>query len=218
MPRMSIRSFRYRRPANPTWDVEFEESLRPKLDTLPKPLDWESLFGNTAPVEIEIGFGKGRFLLAAAERYPDHNWLGIEYAPQCVLVAAERATKRELKNMRVIHSAAEDVLNEYLRDACVHAYHINFPDPWPKKRHHKRRLVKTPLVEQLKRTLEPGGSIHVATDFEEYFEEMLPIFGDQGFVIVDQPEAREDEIFITNYEKKFLDRGKKICRARFMIV
>ena len=216
MPRISIRSFRYYRPENPTWDVELEESLRPKRDTLSKPLSLSELFGNDAPVEVEIGFGKGRFLLAAAERWPDHNWLGIEYAPQCVMVAAERAAKRELRNIRVINAAAEDILSEHLVEGCVHAYHIYFPDPWPKKRHRKRRLVKAPLVRQLHRTIETGGSVHVATDFTQYYEEMVPIFEGNGFELVEHPEAREDEVFLTNYERKFLTQGKKISRARFV--
>jgi len=216
MPRMSIRSIRHHRPANPTWDLELERRTILSPDHLPAGL-WrcEDIFGRRAPVEIEIGFGKGRFLIAAAQTWPDRDWLGIEYSPACVALAAERSAKRGLTNIRLLRGAAEDILPAHVDDASVAAYHVYFPDPWPKKRHHKRRLIKPPFAAELFRTLEHGGQLHIATDYQEYYEEMLPILSGAGLILADRPDDAQQELFRTNYEVKFLQQGRQIHRARF---
>jgi len=216
MPRISIRSIRYRRPTHPTWDLELERRIVLDRDALPGYWDFPALFGRDSPVEAEIGFGKGRFLLAAAETWPERNWLGIEYAPPCVALVAERAAKRNLRNVRLVRAAAESVVPEHIPPDSVRAYHIYFPDPWPKKRHHKRRLIQPPFAAELFRTILPGGWLHVATDFEDYFEEMVSAITGAGFHLVDVPDAREDEVFRTNYEMRFIRQAKPIYRARFM--
>lgn len=217
MPRMSIRSIRYRRPKHPTWDVDLERGTIIERNSLPEPWDLSALFGRDAPVEVEIGFGKGRFILAAAQRWPDRNWLGIEYAAPCVQLVAERAAKRELRNIRLVRGDAAVIVAEAIPEASIDAYHIYFPDPWPKKRHHKRRLLKQPFAEHLLRTLKPSGCLHVATDFQDYFEEMVPAITAAGLTLVelpaDRPEA--DEVFQTNYEAKFLALTAPIYRAVF---
>jgi len=215
MPRMSIRSIRYRRPDNPTWDTELEARIRPEMDSLSEPLDLEEFFGRNAPIEVEIGFGKGRFLMAAAEKSPEHNWLGMEYAVPCVMLAAERSARKELDNVRILHGAAEDLIPRFLPDRSIHAFHVYFPDPWPKKRHHKRRLIKPSLVAELRRALRPGGDLHVATDFTEYYQAMIPVITGEGFSLEEHPDPAQDQAFLTNYEMRFLDQGKPIHRARF---
>ncbi len=215
MPRMSIRSIRYRRPENPTWDTELEARIRPDIQALPHPLDLRDLYAREAPLEVEIGFGKGRFLLAAAATMPERNWLGIEYAKPCVLFAAERAAKRELQNVRLLHGSAEDIVPLLLADTSVHAFHVYFPDPWPKKRHHKRRLIKPPFVRALNRALLPDGDLHLATDHTPYYEAMIPAILDAGFVRQEHPDPAQDEAFLTNYEMRFLQQRKPIHRARF---
>ena len=215
MPRMSIRSIRHRRPIHPTWDVELERAIVIPADESPGWWDFKRMFGQIAPVEVEIGFGKGRFLRAAAERSPERNWLGIEYAGPCVALAAERIAKHGLTNVRLVRGAAEDILTEHVPDGSLEAFHIYFPDPWPKKRHHKRRLIKFPFAADIVRALRPGGYLHVATDYDEYYEEMLPILMAAGLKLVDHPDAVQDEIFHTNYEMRFLEQSKPIYRARF---
>ena len=215
MPRMSIRSIRHRRPTNPTWDVELERTMVITPEDVPGLWDWSHIFGRIASIEVEIGFGKGRFLRAAAERSPDRNWLGIEYAGPCVALAAERIAKRGLTNVRLVRGAAEEILTDHLSDASVEAFHVYFPDPWPKKRHHKRRLIKPAFAEEVVRALRPGGRLHIATDYGEYYDEMLPILTAAGLKLVDHPDAVQDEVFHTNYETRFLEQGKPIHRARF---
>lgn len=216
MSRMSIRSSRYRRPKNITWDLALEE--RTKFDPASYPILWDfsELFGRNAPVEIEIGFGRGRFLLAAAEKNPDGNWLGIEYVKGCVLLAAERAAKRELQNVRIVQGAAETILAEHIPDHSVAVCHVYFPDPWPKARHYKRRIFKPPFVAELRRILAPGGMLRVATDYTEYFDEIVPMVLSGGFTLVDMPDEIDDEAFRTNFEEKALRRGETIHRARFL--
>lgn len=219
MPRMSIRSIRYRRPKNITWDTDLEERIHLRAEDLPKTWDFSAIFGREAPVQVEIGFGRGRFILAAAEKWTECNWLGIEYSKPCVLLASERSARAELHNVRIVQAAAEDLLRDHVPDACVDAFHVYFPDPWPKKRHHKRRIFQPPFIASMLRTLKPGGHLHVATDYTEYYEKIVPMVREGGFELVDLDDDVtyyvDDEEFRTNFEEKALERGESIHRARF---
>lgn len=215
MARMSIRSIRYRRPKNPTWDLDLERAITLDPDQPDGAWDLPALFGRDAPVHVEIGFGKGRFILAAAEQWPDYNWLGIEYVQPCVSLVAERAARAELTNIRIIRCPAEDVVAEHLTEGSIHSYHIYFPDPWPKKRHHKRRLVKTPFVSEIRRTLIPGGELHVATDYAEYFEEMIPAIEAAALTRADDADSDVWRTASTNFEDKAIERGSDIHHALF---
>jgi tRNA (guanine-N7-)-methyltransferase len=216
MPPTSIRSFRHQRPANPTWDLDLERAIVLDVEQLAGRWSWTDIFEREAPVELEIGFGKGRFLRAAAERWPERNWLGIEYAPPCVALAAERLAKRDLHNARVVRGSAEDVIPEHIADNSLAACHVYFPDPWPKKRHHKRRLIKPPFVAEILRILEPGASLYIATDHGDYYAAMIPILRTSGLIQAESPDPFQDEVFHTNYEMRFLKEGKPINRARFV--
>jgi len=215
MARISIRSIRYRRPLNPTWDAELEQEIRCQIEGIEAPLDFTGLFQRQAPVHVEIGFGKGRFLLAAAERFPETNWLGIEYAPPCVALAAERAARKGLRNVRIARGVAEDIIAARFPADTVAAYHIYFPDPWPKKRHHKRRLIKPPFAAQLARTLEPEGFVNTATDNSEYFEEIIAACTGAGLERREVPDTYADDAFRTNFEMRFLAHGQPVYRAAF---
>lgn len=138
-------------------------------------LDFPGLFKKDQPVVVEIGFGMGRATLELAERFPETNYLGIEvYKPGVGRVLSEIHTKG-LGNLRIMRADATEVVQRMLKEGSIHGFHIFFPDPWPKKKHHKRRLFQRDFVDLLARKLEPGGYIYAVTDWEEYAEQMLEV-------------------------------------------
>lgn len=134
------------------------------------PTDWASLFGAQRPLIVEIGFGYGAFLLHLARQNPDANIVGLEIANQC-LNAAERAiTRQQLSNVRVIQSTAETALHHLFAPSSISQLHINFPDPWFKKRHSHRRLMQRDTLDAMVNRLSPNGLLYLATDIVEYAE------------------------------------------------
>lgn len=140
-------------------------------------LDFVQLFGNEQPTTIEIGFGMGEATVKLAQRYPERNFLGIEVFINGYAKVLHAIGTLALENLKVIRFDAVAVLTEMIADESVAAFHIFFPDPWPKKRHHKRRLIQVPIVELLSQKLKPGGYIYCVTDWQEYAEQMLEVFG-----------------------------------------
>lgn len=138
-------------------------------------LDLSVVFGRSAPVILEIGCGMGETTATIAAAHPEHDYLGIEvHAPGVGSLLKEIAT-RELANLRVIRHDAIEVLRDMIAPGSLAGIHIYFPDPWPKKRHHKRRLIQPPFVHELALRLVPGGYLHCATDWEEYAQQMLEV-------------------------------------------
>ena len=177
-------------------------------------LDWERVFGNRQPVEIEIGIGKGRYLIAAAQAQPQINFIGIEWAAKYLRLALDRGQKRRLTNLRLVRTDAREFVEFFVPATSVRAFHLYFPDPWPKKRHHKRRLFNSSFLDEVARTLEPGGWLRLATDHEEYFAAMQEVLAaDRRFREV---EAEWGEVR-TNYEEKYLRAGKPIHRRVVML-
>ena len=130
-----------------------------------------ALFSNpSASLTLEIGFGNGENLVDMATTNPDHHFIGIEVYPPGIGRLLHCCAERGLNNVRVVHADAVDAIR-YLPPACLHRILVLFPDPWPKRRHHKRRLLKEDFVLQLGQRLEPGGSLHIATDCEAYAKE-----------------------------------------------
>jgi tRNA (guanine-N7-)-methyltransferase len=142
--------------------------VRLELPEAARPLDLPALFGNRRPVELEIGIGKGRFVVLAAAAYPDVNFLGVEYAKRYLAQAVERAGKRGFTNVRLAHAEAAAFVRERLADGSIDAVHLYFPDPWPKKRHHKRRFVQSANLDQLARIMKPGSLFRAVTDHPGY--------------------------------------------------
>ena len=167
------------------------------------------VFGNDYPVEVELGIGKGRFLIDSAQRRPQVNFFGVEWARKYLRVALERCDKRGLENVRFIRADAREFVEFFLPANSVQAFHLYFPDPWPKKRHHKRRLFDDAFLREVTRTLRVGGVLRLATDHDDYFETMIAVL-DRA------PGLAEVEIVWdgvrTNYEDKFLAKGKQINR------
>ena len=181
----------------------------------PAPVDWAALFGNDRPVELEVGFGKGLSLLTAAVANPDVNFVGVEVVRKYQLFTATRIAKRGLANVRLACADARLFLRA-VEPASVHVLHVYFPDPWPKKRHHKRRLIQEPFILQAKRVLPPGGRLQIVTDHKGYFEENIEpaingaaAAGWLKIVDYNRPgSAGEGEFVGTNFERKYQREGR----------
>src|SRR5579859_2864929 len=193
------------------------EQLAPYLlDTpeTPRPFVWPQCFGNDHPVEIEVGFGKGLFLLNSALAHPDVNFLGIEIMRKYQLYSATRMAKRGLKNVRLAKADARLFLRDFVPADSVRAVHVYFPDPWWKKRHHKRRVFTVEFAREGERVLQPGGRLHIATDVEEYFGIMTELLAEQTRLRpVVTPEGPSEVVSITNFERKALAKGTPVYRA-----
>ncbi len=179
-------------------------------------LDWERFFGNDQPCEIEIGSGKAGFLLRRAQAYPDRNFLGIEWANEYYKFAVDRMQRWHIPNVRLLRIDA----SHFMRVCCPHdsllALHVYHPDPWPKKRHHKRRLFQPPLVDAAVACLQHGAHWAVQTDHAEYFEIIRPLlmahpelhevpFDDPDFGVLNGQVG-------TNFEIKYRREGRDIHR------
>ncbi|MCS7167861.1 MAG: tRNA (guanosine(46)-N7)-methyltransferase TrmB [Gemmatales bacterium] len=196
------------------------EQLTPYLLPLSDPptaFDFAAIFGNTNPLELEVGFGKGGFLLQSALSYPEVNYLGIEIEKAYVLYAATRLAKRNLRNVRLIHGDARRVIPAYFPEACLRTVHVYFPDPWWKRRHKKRRLFQEDFVRQCERILQPGGKLLIASDVEEYFGVMNELLCNQTHLqATDAPLPPSDPRWLTNFERKALQEGRKVFRAAYV--
>ncbi|CAB3781871.1 tRNA (guanosine(46)-N7)-methyltransferase TrmB [Pararobbsia alpina] len=139
------------------------------------PLDWTATFGRAAPRVLEIGFGMGATTAEIAARRPDDDFLGIEVHEPGVGALLKLIGEQELHNIRIIQHDAVEVVEQMLPEGSLDGVHIYFPDPWHKARHHKRRLIQPPFVATLAARLKPGGYLHLATDWENYAEQMLEV-------------------------------------------
>jgi len=181
------------------------------LNAVGVPLDWEELFGSPMPVDVEIGSGKGRFLLELAARHPERGFLGVERAAKYHRMVCERAAKRGLANVRQLRTTAEDLLFRLLRPSSVGNLYVLFPDPWPKKRHHKRRLMKPDVVEAMARVLVPGGRLLVKTDHPDYAEVIGEVLGAaEGLEAIPAGPAFEG-LPLTGFETKYVREGRPIA-------
>jgi tRNA (guanine-N7-)-methyltransferase len=198
------------------------ESLAPWLVDVREPtlpLDLPALFGNDRPVEIEVGFGKGLFLLTASEACPDVNFLGIEIVRKYQLFTATRMARRARRNVRLICGDARGLLAAAVPVASAQALHVYFPDPWWKQRHHKRRLFTPEFVTAVVRVLRPGGHLHFVSDVEDYFRMATALLAAQSLLrALPPPDARQpshDLDYLTNFERKFRKEGRPIHRAAY---
>jgi len=193
--------------------TESELAINPRETGL-APLDMETLFGNANPVVLEIGSGKGRFLLATAMERPDVNVLGIEKSLHYHRVIRDRFLKRDLRNIRLINHDAFVVLQKMIPDASIAEVHIYFPDPWPRKRERKRRIIRPEVLAELRRVLIEGGSGIYVTDHEEYFETAAPLV-EAAFARTERRIPAPGDPPRTNYEAKYREEGREIFEIRF---
>ncbi len=187
-------------------------------DDLPgPPLRWAELFGNDNPVELEVGSGRGLFLVRAAQLHPDRNFIGIEYDYKEARRAARRVLKRELPNVRVLGANARTVIPKYIDRGAVAAVHVYFPDPWWKRRHRKRRIFNPEFVAEIARILVSGGFLHSWTDVEEYFQVITGLVAaNPAFAELPPPaegDPQHDMDYHTSFERKKRKLGLPIYRA-----
>ena len=180
---------------------------------------WSQIFDNDRPVEIEIDFGKGLFLMNAGEARPQTNFFGIEIERKYTLLTATRLYRRGIANVKVACCDARWLLTTHVAAGSVSAVHVYFPDPWWKNRHRKRRLFTPEFAAQVERVLEPGGSLHFVSDVEAYFNESvqmlheLPRLAPLPAPSVKVPEHDLD--YLTNFERKYRKEGRPIYRGEW---
>jgi len=180
------------------------------------PLDWRQVFGRTAPVVLEIGFGMGETTAAIAAAQPGIDFLGVEMHLPGVGALLRRIDAAGLANLRIARADAVDVVRQ-IEPGSLAGVHVYFPDPWPKKRHHKRRLLQPPFVHELALRLAPGGYLHVATDWQPYAEEILgvvsaePLLANASEGFAQRPPWRP----FTKFEQRGLARGHAVFDLLF---
>jgi tRNA (guanine-N7-)-methyltransferase len=172
-----IRSFVNRRSHITARQQQALAQLAPRwsLPYRPTLLDAQQAFGRTAPLILEIGFGMGETTAAIALARPDDDFLGVEVFNAGVGALLQRIEDQGLRNIRIIQHDAVEVLRDMIAPASLAGAHIYFPDPWPKTRHHKRRLIQPPFVQLLASRLQPGAYLHCATDWQHYAQQMLEV-------------------------------------------
>ncbi|NGQ96827.1 tRNA (guanosine(46)-N7)-methyltransferase TrmB [Brevibacillus sp. SYP-B805] len=178
---------------------------------------WQERFGNHHPIHLEIGCGKGRFITTMAARHPEINYIAVELKAEVVYRAAQRTEGKPVPNLAFVqHNAAQ--LTDLFAPGEIERIYLNFSDPWPKKRHYKRRLTYASFLQAYKQVLKPYGEIHLKTDNEQLFEFSLNQFSEEGFrlrhITFDlhrSPFAEEN--VMTEYEERFSLRGQRIYRT-----
>jgi len=186
-----------------------------KVEDLDGKIDFVTIFGRTGPFHIEIGSGKGTFLLGQAQAQPGDNFLGIEWARKYYRYAVDRIGRWGLKNVRITRTDAAAFLTDFVPDGSVDCFHIYFPDPWPKKRHHKRRFICPANTEHLIRCLKTGGQLRIATDHADYFEQIKMVLTERSDALEEidfiKPAGAESGEWVgTNFERKYIKDQRPI--------
>jgi len=177
-------------------------------------VDWAAVFGADRPVEIDVGCGRGMYAIQAATARPDVNFLGIEIVSKPFKVACQRVERRALPNVRLYRGDAREFLSDKVPPASVSVLHVQFPDPWPKKRHHKRRVVNPQFVTSVAQALCEGGSFHIATDITDYFDELLVIIERSGvFKLAKEGGYDAEGEVVTNFAAKYREQGREMYDA-----
>lgn len=187
-----------------------------RLADLTPPLSWPAVFGRPGRVELEIGCGKGLFLSAASRLQPDSNFLGIERAGKYFHRAVERLAKAPAPGVRLVQTDAFDFLDRWVVPGSVDVVHVYFPDPWPKKRHARRRLLQPELFRLIERVLCAEGTLCLASDVEWYFKEtMAELEGRSALRGLPWPDDAPDRI-PTSYAVKYAKEGRALHYAKFL--
>ena len=185
-----------------------------KPEGLDGKIDFVALFERDGAVHVEIGSGRGAFLLNQALNYPQINFLGIEWASRFYRYAVDRMGRWNIENVKIIRTEAASFFEKYIANGCVDCFHIYFPDPWPKIRHRKRRFFNEANLNQMVRCLKIGGIIQAATDDADYFEQIENVIEARTDLagIAFQPAAgtQEGELVGSNFERKYLRDSRPV--------
>ncbi len=181
----------------PRYGVPFRET----------PIEKTSIYGRDAPLVLEIGSGMGETTASIAKAHPEIDFLAVEVHGPGVGSLLNRIVAEQLANLRVIRHDASEVLEKMIPDGALAGLHLFFPDPWPKKRHHKRRLVQPAFASLAARKLAEGGIFHAATDWPEYAEQMQAVFANEPLFIPSQ------EGLVARPTTKFEARGRRLGHA-----
>ena len=177
---------------------------------------WAEVFGNDHPIHIEVGMGKGQFIIEMAKRNPEINYIGIEKYSSVLVRAVEKLEDFEQNNLRLIRMDAENIEEVFDKDEVDRIY-LNFSDPWPKDRHAKRRLTSTRFLERYNNILTPEGRVMFKTDNKDLFDFSLEQVEEAGWILenhtydLHHSEYNEENV-MTEYEEKFSAKGNPICR------
>ena len=193
------------------------ESLLHPITSAVEPIGLAELFPVEQPLELELGCGDGSFTLQYAQANPGRNIVALERLLGRITKLDRKGHRAGLKNLRLLRAEAAYVLEYLLPPVLLDAIHVYFPDPWPKKRHHKNRLISEPFPPLAKRLLREGGIVYLRTDNIEYFEQMLEVLGGaDGFEAVDTPEPMKQ--IVTDFEQEFNAQGIETQYAAYRSV
>jgi tRNA (guanine-N7-)-methyltransferase len=205
--RVSTAQGRHHEQYLPVWGIPYQ----------PQVINFAAVFGRTAPTVLEIGFGMGETTANIAAAQPETNFIGVEVHTPGVGSLLKDIVTRELGNVRVIQHDAVEVVRDMIAPDSLAGIHVFFPDPWPKKRHHKRRLIQPPFVHLLSQRLAQGGYFHCATDWEEYAQQMLevlsaePLLANTAATFAPRPDYRP----LTKFEQRGLRLGHGVWDVVF---
>ena len=190
-----------------------------KYAEIEPPMCWQQIFGNPAPVDIEIGFGKCGFLLEIAAQHPTTNFVGIESSRKYYRKGITKVQRAGLNNVKLLWGEAFHIFKRYVPDHSVANIYINFPDPWPKKRHAKRRLLQAELVSLLASKLYPAGCLEIATDIESYLNQIQEIFLANAMyaMVYSHTSTHHGSVrtYCSDYEVMFPQEGKTIYYIKY---
>ncbi|MCZ7562987.1 MAG: tRNA (guanosine(46)-N7)-methyltransferase TrmB [Burkholderiales bacterium] len=219
MTERPIRSYVLRQGRTTAAQARAQRELLPRygIAYAPRPLDLAGAFGRAAPKILEIGFGMGETTAAVAAAHPENDYLAVEVHGPGVGSLLNRIAARGLANVRVIRHDAVEVLEHMIGPASLDGVHVFFPDPWPKKRHHKRRLIQPAFVRLLAARMKPGAYLHIATDWQDYAEHILavlaaePALANTVAAFSPRPETRPE----TKFERRGLALGHRVWDLLF---
>jgi tRNA (guanine-N7-)-methyltransferase len=178
-------------------------------------VNFNLIFGRSGPVHIEIGSGKGSFLLSQSLHNPQVNFLGVEWARKYCQYCVDRFGRRGIENVRMIRADAADFVSRFIPDSSVACFHVYFPDPWPKTRHHKRRFLSDCNIPHLFRCLNQDGTIRFVTDDAKYYEATTALIEKFDYYwekrdFIPLPGTPDGELVGTNYERKYRQEGRSV--------
>lgn len=221
MHKRQIRSFVSRGMRMTSGQRQALEVLSPRycLRIEEGPIDLAAVFGRDAPVMMDIGFGTGASLLSIAQAHPENNYLGVEVYPAGVGALLAGLAQAEISNVRIYQHDVIDILNQCIKDESLSGVTIYFPDPWPKRKHHKRRLIQPDFLNLVQTKLKLGGFLHLATDWQPYASHMLKVLSQATGLCnaagIGQFSAERHERPITKFEKRGRQKGHPIWDLYF---